>query len=209
MKNIRSILILTMVTIVASIGFTPVGQVWADEFGTTTIGPHRVNWNGVIAAQRAELIVGGTVNLNSIEVYCDGYGGNVRAAIYSDNGGVPGSLLAQSGSESVTSAGWKSLPLSTPLTSGWYWLAAQWSGDWTGTVDPVPYGPGLTNHFFYKFSDYDSFPDPLTGSYFSHTFAIKGVYSIGPDFSIQVTPTTRQLTSGSSVDFTVDLVASV
>ncbi|MFH1383206.1 MAG: hypothetical protein ABIH70_10035 [Chloroflexota bacterium] len=52
-------------------------------------------------------------------------GGNVKVAIYSDNAGQPGDLLAAVNTDSPVVAGWNSIPITaTPVTLGTvYWLA--------------------------------------------------------------------------------------
>jgi hypothetical protein len=65
-----------------------------------------------------------TGNLNQVRVYC-GSSGNVKAALYSDSSGVPGSLLAANDTGTPCTSGWNNITVaSTPITSGTsYWLA--------------------------------------------------------------------------------------
>jgi YD repeat-containing protein len=65
---------------------------------------------------------GGT--LNQIKINCGG-AANLKVAVYSDNSGAPGSLLAANSASTPVVSGWNSLALdAVAVTSGtYYWLA--------------------------------------------------------------------------------------
>ena len=109
---------------------------------------------------------------------------NVRAAIYSDNSGVPGTLLAQSGVVSVGStASWVNFTLSynvSALTS--YWLVLQWSAGVT-----IYFSSGATSQFAYTPQSYASgFPSSWTrASYTNWKQNIYATYSsLTPQYSL-------------------------
>lgn len=53
-----------------------------------------------------------------------GAGTNFRCGLYSNNRGIPGSLLIDSGTLSAASTGFVEATISTTLRPGWYWTAA-------------------------------------------------------------------------------------
>jgi hypothetical protein len=48
---------------------------------------------------------------------------NARLGIYSNNNGVPGTLLLDAGAISLTATGDREITISQSLSPGWYWLA--------------------------------------------------------------------------------------
>jgi hypothetical protein len=64
-----------------------------------------------------------------------------QLAIYTDASGSPGSLVASSGTGTVTSAGWHTLPISATLAPNTaYWLAYNTNGDNNLRYDSAPAG---------------------------------------------------------------------
>ena len=79
-------------------------------------------------ASRFQLTQSGIVQ--SITVYFANTGYSAKTAIYTDNNGVPSSLIIQSDSQAVTSTGWNTF--TTPqitLAAGTYWLCTVSSSD--------------------------------------------------------------------------------
>lgn len=61
--------------------------------------------------------------------HTNGAGINARMGVYSNSGGRPVTLLADSGSVSFpASTGWRTGTISLAMTPGWYWLAIVFSG---------------------------------------------------------------------------------
>jgi hypothetical protein len=66
--------------------------------------------------------------LKSITAYVNGRGTLVRAAIYTDSGGEPGTLIVESDAEAKGVVDWYTFTVAdTPLTAGTYWLAVAFS----------------------------------------------------------------------------------
>jgi hypothetical protein len=88
-------------------------------------------------------------------------GGSVITAIYSDNGGAPGSLLGTSASTAAV-VGWNDLPLTAPVsvTGGTsYWLAVESSS----TSNSLYYAP-TAGGFYRSGQTYGTFPNPYGAS---------------------------------------------
>ena len=104
---------------------------------------------------------------------------NVRVAIYSDNSGVPGTLLAQSGAVSVgTTASWVNFTLSCNVSaSASYWLILQWDSSIT-----IYFASGATSQFAYTPQSYASgFPNSWTrASYTNWKQSIYATYTSIP-----------------------------
>jgi hypothetical protein len=90
-------------------------------FGSTTVGSL---YNAISTDKdgaRYQLTESGTVQ--SITQYFVTTGFQAKAAIYTDSNGVPGNLVVQSASETVSSTGWHTFTISsTALSAGYYWL---------------------------------------------------------------------------------------
>jgi preprotein translocase subunit SecG len=87
-----------------------------------------------------------------------GAGGSVMTAIYSDNGGAPGSLLGTSVSTAAVN-GWNDLPLTAPvtITSGTsYWLAVE-----SSTASNSLYYASAAGSYFKTGQSYGTFPSPF------------------------------------------------
>jgi hypothetical protein len=52
-----------------------------------------------------------------------------QVAIYADNSGTPGALIAQSASQTLVADSWNTIPISAPVTAnGYYWFAYNTNG---------------------------------------------------------------------------------
>jgi|GEM_PF-5295196 len=93
---------------------------------------------------------------------------NIRVAIYSDNAGAPGTILAQSGSVACV-AGWNVIPIAaTALSAGNYWLASQ------SLTTNVVLRNADAGSFAYNASPYSVFSDDPAVSTGSKQMAIAG-----------------------------------
>jgi preprotein translocase subunit SecG len=89
-------------------------------FGNTNVETINNIWRGYITGYKFSLSQPLTVN--TLYVYMDSAGGNLKLAVYSDAGTKPGSLIVGSASGSGVS-GWNSRSVtSTYLAAGSYWL---------------------------------------------------------------------------------------
>ncbi len=94
-------------------------------------------------------------------------GGHAQAAIYADNGNAPGTLLAKSSSDTITSNGWHDFTgFNVAITGGTpYWLACESdSGNllWY-------YNNGGANYYQGTSGSYGTFPNPYTRGSISET----------------------------------------
>ena len=74
--------------------------------------------------------------LTTLKAKLGAISGKYRLAIYADNNGVPGALLAETGEVSALAAGWQTYRLTStlPVSAGqWYWIAI-WSNDASARV---------------------------------------------------------------------------
>lgn len=119
-------------------------------FGKNTAGGETWDLSGYFNASVYPLASDNTAVSISVR-FVTANGGNARAAIYSEAAGVPGSLLAESASETISAAGWHTFSVpATLLTAGNYWIAVQHEAgmaislDWTGVAHEwyyaMPYG---------------------------------------------------------------------
>jgi hypothetical protein len=92
--------------------------------------------------------------------------GNCIAAIYADNSGTPGSLIAQSPQTACTS-GWNTLNLASPvnLAPGTYWLA-----EISDTDSVICSSPGGSGYYI---------QNPMALGTLPSTFAANGPYTSG------------------------------
>jgi hypothetical protein len=94
-------------------------------YDTIFIGA-RKSVHGVQVATQVTLPEDGT--LKSITAYINGRNTLCRAAIYTDSGGEPGTLVVQSDPEAKGATDWYTFTVpDTPLTAGTYWLAVSFS----------------------------------------------------------------------------------
>lgn len=128
------------------------------DFGRTmTTGVNDSSDNGYMNGSPATLGTAGTLASLSLYVGSTTAGAHVRAAIYADNGGVPGGLLSQS-ADTVAIAGWNTLPMppGTSLAAGSYWILAQ--TDDRNTVFRYATGLPATNYVGWAPLAYGAFP---------------------------------------------------
>ncbi len=164
------------------------------ESGETTLGHNAIGanldegFNGTIIANK--ITTGSNaVSLTSISAYIDniqpGGGDNYVVGLYSDSGGVPGSLLASSTQGTLTSFSWNQLSISytlAPSTS--YWLA--FSTNTTGAgYHYVPYDTptvsGLRTYMSYGNAGVDM-PSTFTSSGLSNNY-VDSIYATGTTVS--------------------------
>lgn len=123
----------------------------AGEAGAVTFGNASEDGNSYGQADTmyaTRFLCGESGNINRIHAYFyrnPSYGGNARVAVYSDSGGHPAFLLAQSGSQAVQKGtNWNEfvIPDTSVTTSTYYWLVFQFDTDYctgyyrfSGTVD--------------------------------------------------------------------------
>jgi hypothetical protein len=90
-------------------------------FGITQTGTAVMTFATYKDATKFQLTQTGTIQ--SITVYFANTGYSAKTAIYSDQNGAPANLLTQSTSQTITTAGWTTFPI-TPITlqPGDYWL---------------------------------------------------------------------------------------
>ncbi len=106
--------------------------------------------------------VAGSGQVNYIDYELNGaYAGTIQLAVYSDNSGVPGSLLGHSGSISLPSAGTfrAFLGSTVPVSTGTYWLAVIGTASSLGDVLN-----SNSNHVIYEQFGVSSFPASATSS---------------------------------------------
>jgi hypothetical protein len=97
-----------------------------------------------------------TGTVTSFSAYLDGNGGgsgpqDVRVALYQDANGVPGNLIAQSSTVTVTSGmvpQWVNFPVppTSVLPAGKYWMVLQ-TGGYTGALAPGANNPGVARNY--------------------------------------------------------------
>ena len=96
----------------------------AITIGDTTIESRDDSNNAnCLTVQKATLSQ--TATIQSLSLYVNALGGNLRLGLYADNAGAPGALLASTNEFTPTSTGWNTQNVVSPvsLTAGTYWLA--------------------------------------------------------------------------------------
>jgi len=140
-------------------------------FGKTSVGASTNDQGSErIRACRFQLTEAGTVT--KITAYLNKTG-NVYAAIYDDNAGVPNNLKASSGAVSVSGWAWYDFTVNVALSAGYYWLCFRApSLYWK-------YDAGVTNQEAYKLSG--TFPDPFgtPDGYGNYANSIYATYTTG------------------------------
>ncbi|MGW6913612.1 Ig-like domain-containing protein [Kitasatospora sp. NPDC054939] len=151
----------TVVALVAGPGAAPVAAAPA-TLGNTAVGPstdtgdsHYLN-----ASRYVTGAAGGTVTSISVHVGAVAAAPNnqYQVAIYRDNGGSPGTLLASSAAAVLTADSWNTVPLTAALSpSTPYWLAYNTNG--TGpAVNNLHYSAGGTSAYGNGGRTYGSWP---------------------------------------------------
>ncbi|GAA1263003.1 hypothetical protein GCM10009665_60770 [Kitasatospora nipponensis] len=138
--------------------------------------------NYLNASRAVSGATGGTVTSVSVYVGAVGAAPNnqFQVAVYGDNAGAPGSLLASSSPGTLSPNSWNTLPLSLALSpSTPYWLAYNANGA-TGAVDNLAYAAGGTSA--YRAGGYGSWPAAFgAASAEGVTFSMYATYTPGAD----------------------------
>jgi hypothetical protein len=141
----------------------PIGTPAAIPFGRTSSAGFNDNsdW-GYLNGSLAPLATGGA--LNSLSVYVGNTSGtaHLRLALYADNGGSPGTLIAQT-NPVTAQVGWNSIYTTTTqaISAGNYWIVAQ--TDDPNTVYRMASGMSGTNAVGWAAQPYGPFPPTATG----------------------------------------------
>ncbi|MFC2050895.1 hypothetical protein ACFLTN_06965 [Chloroflexota bacterium] len=136
-----------------------------------------------------------------VRVLVNGY---ARLALYTDNAGHPGNLIAETASQAVTAGTWAEIDLSsTPIVLGVdYWIA------WQGTVNGAgAYRELAGGQFEYKWQPYGAFPATGAGATESDGYECSfqgfGVLVVTPTSIVQPisygTPTVEVGTGGLTI----------
>ncbi len=180
-------------------------------FGITTIGSLSTTfYTGMPRATQYTPTTSGTIT--DIMLYLTGTG-HAQTAIYADNGNAPGTLIAKSTSDTITSNGWHDFKgFNAPITAGTpYWLACESdSGNllWY-------YNNGGANYYQGTGYAYGTFPSPYvrggSGNYNPSIYAIyttgSGSYSTPTPYTPTPSPTLP--TGGSTSTFGITTVGSL
>ena len=125
-----------------TLGYTSKGS------GTDTGDSGYMNGSRFLMGSRA-----GTVS--SISVYVAGpIGGSghnqYQLAIYTDNSGVPGTLIATTGTGTLQANAWNTLPLTATLSANtYYWFFYNTNGA-SSSVNNMTYSPGVSGQTVYS-----------------------------------------------------------
>ncbi|MEK2493120.1 Ig-like domain-containing protein [Kitasatospora purpeofusca] len=140
--------LITAAAVVSGPGAPPAAAVTV-TLGSTAVGSatDSADSNYLNASRYVTGSAGGTVS--SVSVYVDGVdaapNNRFQTAIYQDNGGSPGALLASSATATLAGSGWNTVPLTASLTANTpYWLAYNTNGSGP-TVNNLRYSPGGTS----------------------------------------------------------------
>jgi hypothetical protein len=154
-------------------------------FGNTSIGTLTNNFAIDRDASRFQLTQNGV--LQSITVYFKNAGFNVKAAIYTDNNGVPSTLVAQSNIQAITASGWQTFAVpQTSLTAGYYWLCVV-SSSYSSTG--VAMMTGSTNTHVWKTATYSGDYPSTFGSPAGYDNTVTSIYATYTATSVTPTPT--------------------
>lgn len=126
---------------------------------------------GLYSTGSATMDIAGTLNLTRFQAAVSGVmsyayvrmavGGKIKVAVYSDSGGSPGSLLAQSNEKTTTGNAYNKVDLTSTIniTSGtYYWLAVACD---TGQIRVSGSGSSYTTYVYYITYSEFSFPSTL------------------------------------------------
>ncbi|MFG3056062.1 Ig-like domain-containing protein [Kitasatospora sp. NPDC048239] len=138
----------TAAAVVAGPAAAPAGAATA-TLGSTAVGPSTdTGDSGYLNASRYVTgPAGGTVS--AVSVYVDAVdaapANQYQVAVYRDNAGSPGALLASSGSATLTADSWNTVPLTAALAANTpYWLAYNSNGG-SAAVNNLRYTAGGTS----------------------------------------------------------------
>ena len=157
-----------------SIGSSYAANGSGTNLGYTTVGTSS-GWGTQNGMQGNAVTTGGSaVTANSISVYftaVDPSNKNAQVAIYTDNAGVPGTKVASSSSQVLTT-GWNTIPISVSLSASTkYWMVVNSQG-----VDTIAFDGGGTSAYVNQ--TYGTWPATSTGWATSgYTFSMYLTYS--------------------------------
>ena len=159
-----------------------------NTFGITTVGSLSTTfYTGMPRATQYTATSSGTIT--DIMLYLTG-SGHAQTAIYSDNGNVPGALLAKSSSDTIYSNGWHDFTgFNVAITAGTpYWLACESdSGNllWY-------YNNGGANYYQGTGYSYGTFPSPyIKGGSGNYNPSIYAIYTTASGSYPTPTPSPR------------------
>lgn len=133
-----------------------------------------IDWAGYLGASKYTL--GEEGQISSISLYLYAAAGNIRLAIYTDDGGAPDALQCESGIEGA-GVGWNTIDTTTTptLSAGTYWLA--WQVDNVSTN--ISALDGDANQHAYVTHTWGAFPDPFgSPSYDIYAYSIYATYGV-------------------------------
>ncbi len=171
--------------IYTSSGYTPTPtppQTGSATFGATSIGGLSTTfYSGIPRAAQYTPSSSGTVTDIMLYITSNGAGGHAQVAIYANNGGKPGALLAKSSSDTITSSGWHDFAgFNVAITAGTaYWLAFE--ADNANLV--FHYNNGGANYYQgtggpWGSYSYGTFPNPYNTLYYgSYSPSIYAIYT--------------------------------
>ncbi|HDQ25907.1 MAG TPA: hypothetical protein ENN43_04090, partial [bacterium] len=196
------------VTFTPTLTITPTATVTEQVFGCAFHGNQfqsglSTGASGDLHATRYWLAQGEVRNL-VINVVSAG-GGSGYMALYADDGGVPGDLLAVSYETSIVS-GWVAMQLASYpyISEGYYWIAFQLSG----TAPMVGYKSG-TGNTRQKANTYGSFPSPYgAGTDLSWEWELAAEICYFGSPTITMTPTQTHTPGGVTTCDTYGLVTA-
>jgi len=134
----------------------------------------------------------------SMSFYVNTAVGDVRLGIYSDLGGIPDTLKAQTTSFTPL-VGWNTIPVTVAanLTAGNYWLAFMVQSN--GIHFPTNSSGGVSKSYGVPFADFPGLWDSSSNSTASNSWSIKANLVISPS---STAPTFRSLTYSDIPDLT-------
>ena len=162
------------------------------DFGNTAIGTITNYFTTDKDASRFQLTQGGL--LQSITVYFQTFGFNAKTAIYTDDSGVPSTLITQSASQAITTSGWKTFTVpQSSLTAGFYWLCV--ISDTSSSLGAMI--PTSTNTHAWKFAPYSEEHASTFGTPAGYEKTVTSIYATCIATSYTPTPTSAPAPSPS------------
>jgi hypothetical protein len=132
-------------------------------------------------------------------------------ALYSDQGGVPGTLIASTASHTIVPETWNSVPISVPLEANTaYWLAYNTNGASAG-ANNLRYDAGSAGQWSYRTQTYGTWPTSFGQEGSSATRASIYVSYVTGGASVDTTPPAVAIVSpasGAVVSGTVSVTAN-
>ena len=142
------------------------------DFGNTSIGTITNYFTTDKDASRFQLTQSGL--LQSITVYFQTYGFNAKAAIYTDDNGIPFTLITQSASQAIATSGWKTFTVpQSSLTAGFYWLSV--ISDSSASLGAM--ASTSSNTHAWKFSPYSTEYSSIFGTPGGYEKTVTSIYA--------------------------------